>query len=264
MHCIKHNNVMFLDFIFHRHREMLPMPYKRELHCHIVPGVDDGSESLEESLQLIKGLSEMGIESIIFTPHHTEPRFLNTPEVIEPLFQTLRSEVQQAGIPVQLEDYSFEYRIDESFIQMMSTGKWGESQCMLRPLKGRYLLIENSFGQPLYNLPDVLSELQQKGWFLIMAHPERYRYYQQRGLSSYEHLAELGVEFQCNVLSFSGYYGEHAQKTARRLLDEGMISFLGSDMHNKHHVDLLKEFLSSKDYARLRDDLVLSSNNDKI
>jgi len=240
------------------------MPYKRELHCHIVPGVDDGSETLEESLQLIRGLSEMGVESIVFTPHHTEPKFLNSQEKIAPLFQTLCTEVEKEGIPVTLEDFSFEYRIDESFIQMMASGKWGESQCQLRPLRGRYLLIENSFGQPLYNLPDVLTQLQQNGWFLIMAHPERYRYYIQRGLSSYEHLAEQGVEFQCNLLSFSGYYGEHAQKTARRLLDEGLVSFLGSDMHNMHHVELLKEYLSTKDYARLYEDLALSANNDKI
>lgn len=255
---------MFLDFIFHRQREMLPMPYKRELHCHIVPGVDDGSDSLESSVEYIRGLSEMGIEKIILTPHHTEPKFMNTPESIEPLFQTLRTEVAKAEIPVELENFSFEYRVDGSFIQLMSAGKWGEAQCQLRPLKDRYLLVENGFNQPLYNLDEVLRQLQEDGWFLIMAHPERYHYYVQRGLAIFEHLADLGVEFQCNLLSFSGYYGERAQKTALRLLDEGLITFLGSDLHNAHHVELLQKFLRSKEYARLRDDLVLSVNNDKI
>ena len=255
---------MFLDFLLHRRREMLPMPYKRELHCHIIPGVDDGAEMPAESLLYIKDLSDMGIERIIFTPHHTEPKFMNTPEKIEPLYQSLCSEVSKAGIPIQLEDFSFEYRLDESFLQMMSSGKWGEEQCQLRPLKDRYLLIENSFGQPLFNLDDVLRQLQEKGWFLIMAHPERYHYYIQRGLRAYEHLADLGVEFQCNLLSFSGYYGEHAQKTAMRLLEEGLVSYLGSDLHNAHHVELLKKYLSSKDYARLRDELVMACNNDRF
>jgi len=255
---------MFLDFLFHRQREMLPMPYKRELHCHIIPGVDDGSECQEDSLQYIRALSEMGIESIIFTPHHTEPRFLNTQEQITPLFESLKQEVEKAQIPIQLEDYSFEYRIDSSFIQMIDSGKWGESSCQLRPLKGRYLLIENGFNQPLLNLDDVLRQLQQDGWFLIMAHPERYRYYAQRGLRPYEHLADLGVEFQCNLLSFSGYYGECAQKTAYRLLDEGFVSYLGSDLHSGHHIGLLQEFLRSKEYARRRDELVYACNNDKI
>lgn len=255
---------MLLDFLFHRHRDPLPMPYKRELHCHLIPGVDDGSASPEESLELVRGLSDMGIESIIFTPHHTEPKFMNTPEIIEPKFQALRSAVEQAGIPVRLEDYSFEYRLDGSFINMMSSGKWGEATCQLRPLYGRYLLIENSFGQPLSNLKEVLYELQQKGWFLIMAHPERYHYYNERGFSSYERLSDLGVEFQCNMLSFAGYYGEHAKKTALRLLEEGFISYLGTDMHNLHHVELLKKYLCSKEYARLRDDLELSARNDKL
>lgn len=255
---------MFLDFLFNRHREMLPLPYKRELHCHIIPGVDDGSDSPEMSLQLIRGLASMGVENIIFTPHHTEPKFMNTPEKIEPLFQSLCTAVEQAGIPVKLEGFSFEYRQDESFIQMMESGKWGEPQCQLRPLKDRYLLIENSFGQPLYNLDDVLRELQVRGWFLIMAHPERYHYYIQRGLHAYEHLADLGVEFQCNMLSFSGYYGEHAQKMALRLLDEGLVSYLGSDLHNPHHIELLQKYLSSKDYYRLRESLELACNNDRI
>lgn len=255
---------MFLDFLFHRHREMLPLPYKRELHCHIIPGVDDGSDTPENSLQYVRALAEMGVENIIFTPHHTEPKFLNTPEIIEPKFHALREEVAKAGIAVNLEDYSFEYRIDSSLIQMSESGKWGEESCQLRPLKGRYLLIENGFNQPLYNLEDVLRDLQERGWFLIMAHPERYHYYIERGLRPYERLADLGVEFQCNILSFCGYYGEHTQKMALRLLDEGLISYLGSDLHNGHHVELMQDFLRSKDYARMRDDLVMACNNDKI
>ena len=255
---------MFLDFLFNRQREMLPMPYKRELHCHIIPGVDDGVAEQQDSIQYIKDLGEMGIENIIFTPHHTEPRFMNTPEIIEPKFQALRSEVSAAGIPVQLEGYSFEYRLDESFLNMAENGKYGEPACQLRPLKDRYLLIENSFGQPLGNLDEVLYRLQSQGWFLILAHPERYRYYNERGLRPYEHLADLGVEFQCNMLSFFGYYGEHAQKTALRLLDEGLVSFLGTDLHNAHHIELLQKFLRSKEYRRIREDLVMSAHNDTI
>ena len=136
--------------------------------------------------------------------------------------------------------------------------------CKLRPLKDRYLLIENSFQQPLLNLDDVIYKLQDKGWYLIMAHPERYHYYSSRGLKSYEHLLDLGVELQCNILSFSGYYGESTQKMAYRLLDEGMISFIGSDLPNLHHVELIRKYLRSKDYAEIRPDLVSMIQNDKF
>ncbi len=255
---------MLLDFLFHRKREMLPMPYKRELHCHIIPGVDDGADTQQASLEYLQGLSEMGIERIVFTPHHTEPKFMNTPEIIEPKFQSLCAEVQKAGIPIQLEDYSFEYRLDDTFLQMAESGKWGEPTCQLRPLRGRYLLIENSFTMPLSNLTDVCMRLQELGWFLIMAHPERYSYYNQHGLQKYVRLDDLGVEFQCNLLSFAGYYGERAQKTALSLLDEGLVSYLGTDLHNAHHVELLQKFLRSKEYARLRESLELSAHNDTI
>lgn len=255
---------MLLDFLFHPHREMLSLPYKREIHCHLIPGVDDGSETPEDSLQYVRALAEMGVRNLIFTPHHTEPKFLNTPEIIEPKYQALCQEVTKAGIPVNIEGYSFEYRIDSSFIQMSESGKWGEAQCQLRPLKGRYVLVENGFNQPLYNLEDVLRDLQERGWFPIMAHPERYLYYVERGLSAYEHLADLGVEFQCNMLSFSGYYGRHTQKMALQLLEEGMISYLGSDLHNDKYVKALQDYLRSSDYAHLRDDLEMACNNDKL
>ena len=189
---------------------------------------------------------------------------MNTPERLGPIFADLKANVINAETPIECEDYSFEYRIDESFLHMMDAGKFGEPSCQLRPLKDRYLLIENSFSQPLLNLDDVLYKLQDQGWYLIMAHPERYHYYAHRGLHHYEHLQDIGVELQCNLLSFSGYYGEQAKKTAYKLLEEGMIGFLGSDLHNARHVTLIQKFLQSKDYADIREDLVGMIQNDKF
>jgi len=255
---------MFLDFLFRRKREMLPLPYKRELHCHIIPGVDDGSPEMELSLQYLHALSEMGLERVVFTPHRTDPAFMNTPEKIAPIFERLKNAVEEHQIPIVCEDYSFEYRLDESFLKMMETGKWGDPECLLRPLKDRYILVENSFNQPLINLEEVIENLQRKGWYVIMAHPERFHYYTRRGLRPYETLVNAGVELQCNLLSFSGYYGESTQKMAYRLLEEGMVSFIGSDLHNMHHVQLLQKFLASKQYAEIRPELVQSIQNDKM
>lgn len=255
---------MFLDFLLRRKREMLPLPYKREVHCHIIPGVDDGSPDLEFSTKFLTSLSEMGLERVIFTPHHTEPSFMNTPEIIDPRFEEVKQAVAANQIPVECENYSFEYRLDESFLRMMNAGNPDSPECQLRPLKGRYLLIENSFNQPLLNLDDVIYKLQDMGWYLIMAHPERYHYYSSRGLKKYEHLVDLGVELQCNLLSFSGYYGESAKKMAYKLFDEGMISFIGSDLHNSRHVGLIKKFMATKEYAEIRPELVEMIMNDKI
>lgn len=255
---------MFLDFIFHRKREMLPLPYKRELHCHLIPGVDDGAPEMQYSLQFLRAMSEMGLERVVFTPHHTDPNFLNTPEKIAPIFRDLKEAIAFENIPIECEDFSFEYRLDESFLHMMEHGKWGSPDCELRPLKDRYILVENSFNQPLFNLDDVIQKLIDLGWYVVMAHPERFHYYSRRGLRPYENLVNAGVELQCNLLSFAGYYGESTQKMAYRLLDEGMISFLGSDLHNMHHIQLIRKFLASKEYAEIRPELVASLQNDKM
>ncbi len=189
---------------------------------------------------------------------------MNTPERIAPLFGQLKRELAEKEVNVACEDFSFEYRLDESFVRMAEAGRWGEESCQLRPLKSHYLLIENSFVQPLFNLDDVLFRLQEQGRYQILAHPERYSYYNRRGLRDYEHLQDIGVQFQCNLLSFSGYYGESVQKISYKLLDEGYVNFLGSDLHNNRHISLIREFLSTKDYASIRKDLIGMIENDRI
>lgn len=251
------------DFLFKK-RERLPLPYKRELHCHIIPGVDDGSSELEYSMHYLKSLSEFGVEKVIFTPHRTEPNFMNTPKIIDPIFEQVKAEVAVQQIPVECEGYSFEYRVDEGFLQMMQESKWGEADSKLRPLHGHYILIENAWSQPLAGLDRAIEMLQEKGYYVILAHPERYLYYHRHNYRAYEHLQDMQVEFQCNVLSFSGYYGPEIKKAAMWMLEQGYIGFMGSDLHNKRHTDLIEKFLSSKEYHAIREDLVPMINNDRI
>lgn len=251
------------DFLFKK-RERLTLPYKREIHCHIIPGVDDGSPEMNFSLNYLTSMHEFGVEKVIFTPHRTEPRFMNTPEIIEPLFQQVTEEVKQNQIPVACEGYSFEYRLDEGFLQMLQASTWGEEGCPLRPLKGRYILVENAWSQPLAGLDRVVEMLQEKGFYVILAHPERYLYYHHRKYQQYERLQDLQVEFQCNILSFAGYYGPEVKKAAMWMLEEGYVGFLGSDLHNKHHVELIDKFLRSKDYYSIHDDLRQMIGNDDM
>lgn len=249
---------------FFRSRPMLPMPYKRELHCHIIPGVDDGSPEITNSMNYLTSLEEMGVERVIFTPHHTEPHFMNTPEIISPIFDQVRQELAAQGRTIVAEDYSFEYRLDESFLKMADGGGYGDADCQLRPLFGNNLLIENSFSQPLMGLDNLVYNLQSKGFSLIMAHPERYHYYTHRGLRAYELLQDRGIDFQCNILSFAGYYGSESRKMAYELLEEGFVNYLGSDLHNRHHVELIEKFLRTKEYERLLPDLERCLQNDQF
>ena len=251
------------DFLF-RKRELLPIPYKRELHCHIIPGVDDGSRDMEASISYLQSLQRFGVERVVFTPHHTSPRFMNTPEIIQPIFNDLKAELRKHELTIEAEDYSFEYRLDDTFIDLQRMGKFGEPTCGLRPLHGRYLLIENSFSHPIPAFDDVIQRLLSDGYYLILAHPERYLYYAGSHGRYYHHLQEHQVEFQVNILSFAGYYGEVSKKMAYWMLENGYVNFLGSDLHNSHHIELIENFLRSKDYAAIREDLCDSIGNDRF
>lgn len=249
------------DFLFKK-REMLPLPYKRELHCHIIPGVDDGSQQIEDSLDFMLSLQRFGVEKVIFTPHHTSPRFMNTPEIVQPLFDDLKKQVQEKGLTIQAEDYSFEYRVDDTFLEMERVAKFGEPGCIIRPLHGRYILIENSFSHPIPAFDDVIQRLLADGYYLILAHPERYMYYAGQKGRFYHHLQERQVEFQVNILSFAGYYGDVTKKMAYWMLENGYVNYLGSDLHTYHHTYLIEDFLRSKDYAAIYDQLCESIAND--
>lgn len=251
------------DFLFKK-RDLLPLPYKRELHCHIIPGVDDGSRQMEDSLDYLLALQRFGVEKVIFTPHHTSPRFMNTPEIIQPVFDELKARVQERQIPIECEDFSFEYRLDESFIELMQTGKYGDPACKIRPLHDKYLLIENSFSHAMPAFDELIERLLSNGYYLILAHPERYLYYAGHHGHFYHHLQEHQVEFQVNVLSFSGYYGDVSKKMAFWMLENGYVNFLGSDLHTYHHTYLLDDFLRSKNYAAIYDQLCECIGNDQI
>lgn len=251
------------DFLFKK-RELLPLPYKREMHCHLIPGMDDGSQSMEFSLKALKSLHDFGVERVTFTPHHTYPRFMKTTEEVLPVFDKLKALAEQQQLPIKCENFSFEYRVDASFEELVSQGKRGEPQCQVRPLSRNYLLIENSWRYPAPHLEEMIEKLQDEGYRLILAHPERYTYYAGMKGQHYHHLQDMNVEFQCNVLSFTGYYGEVEKKMAYWMLKHGYVNYMGSDMHNPDHIVLIEKFLRSKDYASIQEELFDSVNNDLI
>lgn len=231
------------DFLFKRKKtEKAQLPFKTDIHNHVIPGVDDGSKDLETSVHLIKKMNEMGIDKIIATPHRTDETFENSIETIEPKFILLRDALKENSVDVDL-NYSFEYRMDEGFIKMKDAG-------LLKPLKDNYILVENSFIQPLWNLDDLIFDLKLKGYFPILAHPERYNYYHSNK-SFYKHLKSLEVLFQVNVLSLSGCYGKDVQDTSMWLLKNDMVEFMATDIHHNNHIIALEQFLVSSQYKKL-------------
>ena len=216
-----------------------------DLHSHFIPGIDDGSQSVEESVALIKGLSELGIQKIITTPHIMKGTYNNTPEIINAGLERVRTALQENGISVQLEAAA-EYYFDENFIQNLEEGK-------LLTFHNNYVLFELPVMMKPPQLEDVVFELNTRGYVPVLAHPERYQFMFTPDLKMYETLKSMGVMLQMNLLSLIGYYSVPVQKIARTLVKQGMYDLVGSDIHNMKHLELLPDVFSNEYFAMAMD-----------
>jgi len=199
---------------------------KTDLHSHLIPAIDDGSKSLEDSINMIRTFKEMGYSKVITTPHVMSDFYKNTPETILGGLEKVREELKRQSIDVEIEAAA-EYYLDETLEPQIKTGK-------LLTFGKNYLLFELPFMTEPPNLASFIFELQTNGYNPILAHPERYGFYYKE-FEKYRELSEKGVHLQINILSLVGHYGPEAQKIAERLIDEGLVTFLGSDCHNVMH-----------------------------
>lgn len=202
-----------------------------DMHSHMVPAVDDGSDSIETSLQLLQGFVDLGYKKIITTPHTRPDYFPNTQEQLRAGFEILKPAIAAAGLPLEVEMAS-EYFVDYEFLQQQDINN-------LLTFSGKHLLIELSTYQAPPNLFDTIFQLKLKGYQLILAHPERYGYYAS-DFQQFEKLKDFGCQFQVNLLSLSGAYGKPTKELAMKFLKQNMVDFMGTDMHTTKHLDGLK------------------------
>ena len=229
--------------------------FATDIHCHIIPGIDDGSPSAEKSVELVENMQAWGIERIFASPHVTQGSFPNTPETIAAARKKLQDALDAKGNPLQL-DNSAEYRLDDLFAEQRDKG-------ILLTLPGNRLLVENSFIQEPMGFDNLLFELQVSGFRPILVHPERYYYYYSDP-DRYRAIHNAGVEFQNNPLSLSGYYGKDEKRIAEKLIDMGLVDYVGTDLHGRRHVDSINAYLGSRDFRRHRAALENVIKNDTI
>lgn len=230
--------------------------FSTDIHCHIIPGVDDGSKNLSTSLELVERMHGWGIQRILATPHVTQDTFENNRQTITPPFEQLREAIAEKGLDIEL-GHAAEYRLDEFSVSQFNSG-----DTMTYP--NNYLLIENSFVQEPLNFRQLLFELMLKDYRLVWAHPERYSYYYDKAKrKAYADIHGIGVKFQVNLLSLTGYYGKEQKRIAEELIEKGLVDFLGTDLHNHRHADAIEAYLASKDYRRHRQALEGKILNDK-
>ena len=220
-----------------------------DFHNHILPGIDDGAENVEESLELIEAFKNIGIQNFIATPHVMDDYYPNTPETIAIAYNRLKPKLVN---DINL-GYSAEYMMDQHFLEIIEKNQ-------IIPLTGKNVLVEMSYFQPPLNLNDILFKLQSNSFVPILAHPERYAYFHSNDLQKYKDLKSRGCRFQLNMLSLSGHYGIGIQKTAYQLLENRMIDFISSDVHRLGHIEKIEKIKVARKYKALLDRVIAGNH----
>ena len=206
---------------------LIPSNYV-DIHSHVLPGIDDGAKTMEDTRFLLDGMAQLGFSKSITTPHTMGNVWDNTSETIKEALEAVHATVPIAAQALNLQAAS-EYFLDEHLMELATQGP-------LLTLKENYILVEMSYLNAPLQLYDFLFELQLKGYQLILAHPERYSFLHSHK-KEYEKLKKAGCMFQLNLLAAVGYYGRDVANTADYLLKEGLYNFVGSDIHHKFHVE---------------------------
>ncbi len=190
-----------------------------DYHSHLLPGVDDGVETLDESLAVLTSMEQQGVKSVWFTPHIME----DIPNETTDLQDKFR-EVKQSYHGTMALHLAAEYMMDNLFEKRLRAGD-------ILPLSENsdHLLVETSYFNPPMGLSNILLRIKTKGYYPVLAHPERYVYMEKK---DYQRIRSLGVKFQLNLPSLAGLYGKYVQKKAEALLKSGMYDLTGSDTHS--------------------------------
>ncbi|RKS13337.1 tyrosine-protein phosphatase [Flavobacterium sp. 120] len=215
-----------------------------DIHSHLLPGIDDGARTFGDTLRLTQALQDIGISEFITTPHIIQHVWDNTHEQILNKKTTTVLELEKNNITVPFKAAA-EYLMDDQFVQLFQSNN-------LLTLKDNYVLVEMSYINPPIQLYSILFDLQVAGYIPVLAHPERYLFYH-NNFNEYQKLKRAGCLFQLNLLSVVGYYGTAITKIADQLLQKGMYTYVGSDVHHDNHIAAFKQKVNLKDLTPLKE-----------
>ena len=206
-----------------------------DCHCHILPGLDDGAQTMEEALYLARKLNSYGFRQAVCTSHSSS-LYSNTPLTVIPACKRLQEELDKAGIPLQLVP-SLEYRLIPERWTEVRRNDW------LLPWSGNHILVELPISKP-HKMGDIdaaaeIRKLIRDGYQPVLAHPERYEWARE---DYYRELFDAGAAFQRNLGSLEGLYGHGPASRALWLQKNGFYSFLGTDTHSRKYTDFFDRY----------------------
>ncbi len=222
-----------------------------DMHSHVLHLLDDGSDSIEESLLLLGELQRLGYSKLIATPHIMGDFFKNSPTTIFPKLEELRKVAKEKGIEIELEAAA-EYYLDEWFMERLHNNE------KLLTFGDNYLLFELSYINPSAYVNEAIFILKSQGYKPVLAHPERYTFWH-GNTDVLKEIYEKGVVLQVNINSLVGYYSKGAQKMAEELIDLGIVEMLGTDCHGIRHIEALKKARKTKHYKKALPTLINNS-----
>ncbi len=224
-----------------------------DIHCHILPDVDDGVSEYKEAVESLRWLKSKGVRRMYLTPHMMSDFSKNTSGYLSDKFDSFTKRLENDGITdIPALRLSAEYMLEAAFEQQKEEG--------LLTYADRHVLIETSYMTPPVGFLGILEELMENGYSPVLAHPERYNY---MDMEDYQSLKGQGIKFQLNFLSLIGAYGSFAQNKAARLLKEGYYDYTGSDFHHlaRHQGAFTTKALTSKQISGLQ---ILFDNNRRL
>jgi protein-tyrosine phosphatase len=215
-----------------------------DMHSHLIPGIDDGSKSLEESIELVKRLKGYGLRKLVTTPHIMSEFYRNTPEIINLGLEDLKLGLKNQGVEIEIKAAA-EYYLDEIFLEKVQRGD------KLLTVHDNLVLVETGFINRPQMLLEIFFAMEMSGYKPIFAHPERYQYLiQDKKLLS--DLFDREIYFQINLLSLTGFYSKPVKVFAEMLVDENRVKFFGTDCHNHRYLDMLESLPSSKYFDKIQ------------
>jgi len=209
-----------------------------DIHSHLIPGIDDGVKTIDDSIFVLRHLEKLGFKKIITSPHVMADGYKNNPEIILKGRDLVREAIKANAINIDF-DATGEYNIDEGMYEKIEKKE-------LLPFGKNYIMVEMPFLAKPSIMADIIYKLQIAGYNVILAHPERYPYFHESDFSSYDSLKDRNLLFQINIGSLAGIYGKAAKFTAEKMIDENMVELVGTDLHGAKHLEVLEHCLSLK------------------
>ena len=203
-------------------------------HSHILPGVDDGVETMDEALRILAIYEALGIKELWLTPHIMED-IPNSPAKLQERFAELKA-VYTGDIQLHL---AAEYMIDNHLSKLLNSAE----EILPIGTSGKHILVETSYYNAPMRMNDTLQQIKSLGYHPLLAHPERYMYLDN---ADYHKLHSQGVKFQLNLASLAGGYGKAVKKKAEWLLSNGLYSVAGTDLHSEDAIEYITNCKLSK------------------